>query len=93
MEYTKNNKRPSMSTNRWLVVLLILTIPLVNIALIIYWAFIQKISHTRRNFARATILWGIMIALIIVLVLIIFQPNFEHIFSVLKELKSVQAVE
>jgi len=85
--------RTPMTTNKWLGVLLLLTIPLVNIYFIIYWAFIQKISQTRRNFARAIILWAIMAALIIVLIIIIFHPNFEKLFNALAEINAAEVIE
>ena len=84
MENTKQHRHTPMTTNKWLGTLLLLTIPLVNLYFVIYWAFVQKISQTRRNFARAVILWFVMIALIIILAIIIFNPNFEQFFDALK---------
>ena len=87
MENKNYHKRNPISTNKWFGILLLLTIPLVNIYFIIYWAFIQKVSFTRRNFSRALILWGIITSLIIVLTVIILQPNFECVINTLKEMK------
>jgi len=90
MDSTKQHRRTPMTTNRWFGILLLLTIPLVNIYFLIYWAFIQKVSFTRRNFSRAVILWVIIVSLIIVLAIIIFQPNFGQFFNALNELKTSQ---
>ena len=81
MEETKHRRRTAITVNKWFVILLLLTIPLVNIYFVIYWAFIQKVSQTRRNFARAVILWAIIIALVFVLLIIIFHPHFMSFSS------------
>ena len=74
----KRHRHTPITMNKWFGMLLLLTIPLVNIYYIIYWAFIQRVSQTRRNYARAVILWFIIVALIIVLATIIFQPNIKQ---------------
>jgi len=83
----KQRRRTPMTTNKWFVILLLLTIPLVNIYYIIYWAFIQKISQTRRNFSRAVILWVIIFVLIVVLAFIVFQHEIQSMFSIFKEIR------
>ena len=79
MEETKHRRHTAITMNKWFGILLLLTVPLVNLYFLIYWAFIQKVSQTRRNFARAVILWAVIITLITVLVMIIFQPNLMHL--------------
>jgi amino acid transporter len=90
MENTNYHRHKSMTTNKWIGVLLLLTIPLVNIYFVIYWAFVQKISFTRRNFARAVLLWLLIVAMLSVLALIIFQPNFQRFTDAFKQSVNVQ---
>ena len=92
MENT-NRKRVPLSTNKWIGLLLLLTIPLVNVYFLIYWAFVQKVSYTRRNFARAVIIWSIIFILVAILAIIIFQPDFQKVAETFKEINKVLQVE
>ena len=91
MENTNYRRGKPMTTNKWIGILLLLTIPLVNLYFVIYWAFIQKVSMTRRNFSRALILWFIIVALIAILLLIIIQPDFQAFADALTKMKSTNA--
>ena len=93
MEQKNHRRNKPISTNKWIGILLLLTIPLVNLYFIIYWAFVQKISMTRRNFSRAIILWFTTVALITVLLLIVIQPDFKSFAIALKEVNSKPLIE
>ncbi|MDR2684933.1 MAG: hypothetical protein LBB53_06095 [Prevotellaceae bacterium] len=70
-----------VSMSGWLGILFLLTIPLVNIYFLINWAFIQKISRTKRNFSRAFLTWCFIVILLLVLFLIIFRIDLAETLS------------
>ena len=55
---------PVMSTTDWFFTQLILSIPLVNIIVLIMWAAGSSGNVNRRNFCRATLLWAVIAFLI-----------------------------
>ena len=52
----------------WMVTILVLAIPLVNIVALIYWAASSGTNVTKQNYARASIAW-FLIGLVIFFVL------------------------
>ena len=52
----------------WMVTILVLAIPLVNVVALIYWAASSGTNVTKQNYARASIAW-FLIGLVIFLVL------------------------
>ena len=52
----------------WMVTILVLAIPLVNIVALIYWAASSGTNVTKQNYARASIAW-FLIGLVIFLIL------------------------
>ncbi len=44
----------------WLLTLIVLTIPILNIVLYIYWAFISKGNQNRINFCRASLILALL---------------------------------
>jgi hypothetical protein len=61
-----------LSVGNWLLTIIVLAIPILNIILYIYWAFISKGNVSRINFCRASL---ILAALTLVLALV-FQVGF-----------------
>lgn len=58
-----------LSVSEWLVTLLVLSIPLVNVVMLFVWGFGGGAHPTRRNFARATlILYGILFGIMLIFV-------------------------
>ncbi|WP_411827911.1 hypothetical protein [Luteolibacter sp. AS25] len=58
---------PHLSVGDWLITLILLAVPILNIVLIIYWAFFSSGNQGRINFCRATLLLtlaGIIIVLL-----------------------------
>ncbi len=45
-----------LSVGEWLITLILLAIPILNIALYIYWAFFSKGNKSRINFCRASLI-------------------------------------
>lgn len=48
---------PAVGTGEWFVVLLLLGIPLVNVVLLLIWAFGGSASPSKRNFSRAVLVF------------------------------------
>lgn len=47
---------PAVGTGEWLVTLLLLGIPLVNVVLLLAWAFGDSTTPSKRNFSRAVLI-------------------------------------
>lgn len=59
---------PIMSVKDWVITMLILMIPMVNIIMLFVWAFGEGSIKTRSNFAKAQlVIWLFSIALMILL--------------------------
>jgi len=65
-----------MTVGDWLITMLILIIPIVNIVMLFIWGFGNP--DPRRNYARASLIW---MAIGIVLMLIFYGVFFAFIFS------------
>lgn len=52
-----NNDSRVMTVGDWMVTLLVLALPLVNIIMYLVWAFDNNGNPNRRNFCRASLLW------------------------------------
>ncbi len=48
---------PPISLFEWMLTLLVLTIPVLNLIMLVIWAFGTGQNPTRVNFARAVLLW------------------------------------
>ncbi|MGE0931566.1 hypothetical protein [Peijinzhouia sedimentorum] len=59
-----------LSVGDWFVTLLITFIPIVNVIMYFVWAFSDSTNHSKRNFAKAALLW---VAIGIVLYTIFFM--------------------
>ncbi|KJS21012.1 MAG: hypothetical protein VR72_12530 [Clostridiaceae bacterium BRH_c20a] len=75
------NKNLSTSMNSslrvldYLLILLILAIPVVNIIAILKWSFSKGININKRNFARATLILSIVAVMIITASSLFFKPD------------------
>ena len=65
-----------MSVGDWLITMLIMIIPIVNIVMLFVWGFGSP--DPRRNYARASLIW---MAISIVLITIFYGVVFAFIFS------------
>lgn len=65
-----------MTVGDWLITMLILIIPIVNIVMLFIWGFGNP--DPRRNYARASLIW---MAICVVLMLIFYGVVFAFIFS------------
>lgn len=51
---------PAVGTGEWFVTLLLLGIPLVNLVLLLVWAFGGSASPSKRNFSRAALIFVVI---------------------------------
>lgn len=65
-----------MSVGEWLITMLILIIPIVNIVMLFVWGFGN--ADPRRNYARASLIW---MAISIVLVIIFYGAMFALFYN------------
>lgn len=54
------DSRP-MTVGDWMLTLLVLAIPCVNLVMYLYWAFSGTGNVNRQNFCKASILWFLII--------------------------------
>ena len=64
---------PVVSVKEWLITNLIMMIPLVNIVMMLVWAFSSNTNPNKANYFKATlILFAILMAIYLVLAVVIF---------------------
>lgn len=68
MENQTTQYKP-MTVGEWMITLLLLIIPLVNIIMLFIWAFSGSTHPSKATFAKASLIWT---AIIIVLYIILF---------------------
>ena len=74
---TSQNATNNMSVKDWLITMLILVIPIVNIVMLFIWAFGNP--DPRRNYARASLIWS---AIVIGLLIIFYGALIAFIIAV-----------
>ena len=65
-----NPSNQIISVGEWFLILLVITIPLVNLIVLIIWAFGGSNNLNKVNFAKANLIW---LAIIIVLCVLFFS--------------------
>jgi hypothetical protein len=60
-----------MTVGDWMVTILILAIPLVNIVMYLYWALSSSGNINRKTFCQATLIWVLIMLGIGVIVVVI----------------------
>lgn len=51
-----NQLEPPLSLGNWLIIMLLIAIPCVNIVMLFIWAFGREGSISKKNYARATLI-------------------------------------
>lgn len=69
---------PVLSVKDWMITILLLAIPIVNIVLLFVWAFSKGENPTKSNYAKASLIWA---AIGIVLYIIFFGAFFGALMS------------
>lgn len=68
----QNNYIPRKSVGEWFLSLFLLSIPLVNIIMLIMWATGDS-NDERKNFAKAHLLWFLVVFVLVFLLLACFR--------------------
>ena len=63
------SQKGSISVGEWIITFIILAIPLVNIIMLFVWAFGGGVNLSKKNYARASL---IFLAAVLVLYIILF---------------------
>jgi heme/copper-type cytochrome/quinol oxidase subunit 2 len=74
----QDSRNLPLSVSDWFITLLITFIPIVNVIMYLVWAFSDSTNHSKRNFAKAALIW---IAIGIVLYTILFLTIGVALFS------------
>ncbi len=65
-----NNR--DVSVGEWMLTYLITLIPLVNIIMMLIWAFDSNTIPSKKNWARASLIWMLIVLVIYILLLVLF---------------------
>lgn len=72
-EYRTEEDNLPISLGEWILILLLMSIPCVNIILCCVWGFGSQANITKRNFCRAQLIFiGISILLSVILIVVMF---------------------
>ncbi|OSI09524.1 hypothetical protein BWD10_08795 [Neisseria zoodegmatis] len=77
----QNTAAPVVSLKEWILTLLVLAIPFVNIIMLLVWAFGSSTNPNKANFCKAQIvmmLLGIVLALILIFVVGLTVPTMQQ---------------
>ena len=70
------------TTGAWVLTLFLMVIPIVNIILLFVWAFSSNTETSKRNWARANLVWiliGIIVSVVLVLITMALGVNYQEI--------------
>ena len=65
------NERP-ISIGNWLISLILVSIPLVNIVMLLVWAFSDGTSESKANWAKASLIFLVLSTFVTVMFWVIF---------------------
>nr|WP_231506261.1 hypothetical protein [Paenibacillus sp. UNC451MF] len=63
---------PAISVKDWMLTILIMIIPLVNIIMLFVWAFGGGTNPSKANYAKASLLWAAIGIVIYILIAFLF---------------------
>lgn len=69
--YMPTRKPDPVSVGNWMLTMLLSAIPIVNIIMVLVWAFGSSTEQSKSNWAKATLIWVLIeIALVVVICLV-----------------------
>lgn len=74
-----------MSVKAWLVTLVILMIPIVNLIMPLVWAFSSDGNHNRKYFSRAYLIWGAAWTALVVIAMILIAGSLMSAMEILSQ--------
>jgi uncharacterized membrane protein YjgN (DUF898 family) len=73
------NEQKVPSVGNWMITLVIMTIPILNFVALIYWAASSSSNPVKSNFAKAAIIWMVVIILLGLLFLVAFFGSIKPV--------------
>lgn len=70
-----------ISIGEWMVTLFLAAIPIIGFIMLLVWAFGDGAAATKANWAKATLLWLVIMAAFYTLMVILFGAFFFTFFS------------
>ena len=70
-----------VSVGEWMITMLLMAIPIVNLVLLFVWAFSGNINLSKANWAKATLIWMLILTIFYAIVLIIFGSIIGGLFN------------
>jgi heme/copper-type cytochrome/quinol oxidase subunit 2 len=58
----------TLSVGDWMIILLLISIPIINIIMLFVWALSSDTNETKSNFAKAVLMWFVVIIIIWILI-------------------------
>lgn len=62
------NNKP-MTLKNWLIFFVIMIIPIVNIVMLIVWAFKRNVNRSKKTYCQASLIVGVLVGIVYVLFL------------------------
>ncbi len=63
---------PVLSVKDWMITILLLAIPLVNIVMLFVWAFSKGENPTKSNYAKASLIWALIGIVLYIIFFVLF---------------------
>jgi hypothetical protein len=57
----------TLTVGDWMIILLLISIPIINIIMLFVWALSSDTNETKSNFAKAVLMWFVVIIIIWIL--------------------------
>ena len=54
----------TLSVRDWMIVLLLISIPVVNVVMLFIWALSSEANVTKSNFSKAALMWFVVIVIL-----------------------------
>jgi len=70
-----------MTVKQWLLTMLVMIIPIVNIVMLFVWAFSSTGNANRKNWAVASLVWVAIVIVLYILLIIVFGALFASAVS------------
>lgn len=77
----EQNNSSVVKTSDWVITLLLLAIPLVNIIMLFVWAFGSGTNPSKANFAKAALIWALIAIVIYAFIALVFGAAMFSAFS------------
>lgn len=78
MEHQENQV---VKMGEWMVTYLITMIPLIGIIMMFVWAFGSNTKPSKANWAKAALLWSVIIFVIYILIAVVFGATLFNAFN------------